>query len=176
MLNKAINIVRRTRAAWTSSLLLSVPALLSAQPAKAGAACDTARKYAHLVQSQHYDQIAALFAPDGVWFTPVGKVMRGREEINHFAQHFQGGARASFRADNYCDDGRVCVMEVSVKVRVDAKGKVVIGADGAAAMIPQGSPEAGVFVRRAIDHFTVDAKGQITRMAVYNAPTTYWRP
>ncbi len=60
-------------------------------------------------------------------------------------------------------------------VRVDAEGKVKLGPDGLAMIIRDGSSETGIFVRRAIDHFTVDEAGLITRMIVYNAPASYWR-
>lgn len=148
--------------------------LLDAAIADAGPACDAARAYTRLVQSQRYDQIGKLFASDGVWFTPVGKVMHGRDQISKFYQNFLGDRRPIFRTENYVDGGRVCAMEVSMKVRVDGDGRVVLGPDGAAAIIPQGSNENGIFVFRAMDHFTVDAQGLVVRMTVYNAPLSYW--
>lgn len=162
---------------WTdwSGASLFLLAFLIFQPAEAGTACVAARRYTKFVKTQHYDRISSLFAPGSMWLTPSGKVMRGRKAIGLYFQQYLGDRRPIFRTDNYVDAGRNCVMEVSMKVRVDAAGKIALGADGAAAIIPDGSSDSGVYVRRAIDHFTVDPKGKITRMIVYNAPISYWR-
>ena len=136
--------------------------------------CDAAHKYARLVQEHRYGEIGALFAQDAVWYTPVGKVMHGRQQVSDFYKDFLGTRRPHFQTDNYIEQGRFCAMEVKVKVRVDAKGKVILGKDGSADIIPDGSNEPGIFVRRAMDHFTVNDKGEVTRLIVYNAPLSYW--
>lgn len=142
---------------------------------KPGPACKAAHRYDHLVRLHRYDEIASLFAEDAAWFMPTGAVTRGRAAIGQAFEAYLGDRRPIFRTDNYVDDGLCCVMEVSMMVRVDLDGKVVLGPDGSAVIIPDGSTETGVFVRRAIDHFTVDEAGLITRMIVYNAPASYWR-
>lgn len=102
-------------------------------------------------------------------------MLRGQSAISRFYQKFLGARRPIFQTENYVDGGRSCVMEVSMKVRVDRDREVILGSDGAASIVPIGSHDNGLFVRRAIDHFTVDARGHITRMIVYNAPLNYWR-
>ena len=126
------------------------------------------------MQEHKYDQIGAIFTNDAVYFTAVGTVMHGRQQISDFYQKFLGDRRPYFKTDNYVEQGSFCAMEVQVKVRVDGAGKVMLGADGAAAIIPDGSSEPGIFVRRAMDHFTVNNKGLVTRMIVYDAPLSYW--
>lgn len=165
MLQSSRGILRRILAPWTKA----------ARSAEVGPACKAAHRYDDLVRTQRYGEIAPLFAPDAVWFMPTGKVAHGRDEIGRSFQSYLGDRRPIFRTDNYVDGGLFCVMEVSMKVRVDVDGKVALGPDGMAVIIPDGSSEDGIFVRRAIDHFTVDERGLVTRMIVYNAPTTYWR-
>ena len=153
---------------------MPTPPISASHSGEFGPACQAAHRYDDLVRTQRYDEIASLFAPDPVWFMPTGTVARGRDEIGRSFQSYLGDRRPIFRTDNYVDDGLFCVMEVSMKVRIDVDGKVALGVDGMAVIIPEGSTEDGVFVRRAIDHFTVNEQGLITRMIVYNAPTSYW--
>ncbi len=100
--------------------------------------------------------------------------MHGRQQISGFYQEFLGDRRPFFRNENYVEQGKFCAMEVQIKVRVDGAEKVILDADGSAAIIPDGSSDPGIFVRRAMDHFTANSKGLVTRMIVYAAPLSYW--
>ena len=46
--------------------------------AESGDACTTSRKYIELIQTKKFDEIGNLYAPDAVFYTPVGTVLRGK--------------------------------------------------------------------------------------------------
>ncbi len=172
---------KRSRTASLTLMLLTVGACAAATPSSARppSPCEVGKHYVKLIQEHRYSEVGDLFTEDAVWYTPIGEVVRGRTAIKAFYAKFLNHRTPNVRADNFVEQGRFCAFELELKLDVDEQGKVIIGGpDGVGRITPQPKageePSTGAWKRRAMDHFTVNEQGLVTRMIVYNAPTTYW--
>ncbi|WP_165818263.1 nuclear transport factor 2 family protein [Frankia canadensis] len=106
-------------------------------------------RYLHLINERRYDEIASIFAPDGLFLAPIGEEFRGREAIHGF---YSAGLRviapAKVWASSAVAEGNVCVIEISAQLPGEEAGRT----------------------HTVVDHFTVDDAGLVTRMAVYLRP------
>lgn len=117
--------------------------------AEPGSACATAEIYVNMVSNQKWGEIGSLFAEDGVFLTPRGEALRGRERIT--AWFAAGQSVAVAQPLSFTSAGRECFMEIAGKRKGQADDKFRIV---------------------AIDHFTVNDKGQFTRAVYYFRPQT----
>lgn len=127
--------------------------VFEAQPPRAraepGSACATAEIYVNMVSNQRWGEIGSLFAEDGIFLTPRGEVLRGREKVT--AWFAAGQSVAVAQPLSFTSSGRECFMEIAGKRHGQADDKFRIV---------------------AIDHFTVNDKGQFTRAVYYFRPQT----
>lgn len=114
-----------------------------------GKACEVAQRYVDITNAGKYGELKTLFADDAVFLTPVGKVLRGPQEIDAFYTSMVGSLKPDIVPVSFISDGTACVMELVAKTNKDA--------------------EKG-YQLSAIDHFTVNAGGKITNMIVYLRP------
>lgn len=137
-------------------------------------ACAPARAYLRAIQTHRYADIASLFAMDAVFLTPQGTILRGAQQIGNFYSDVIAARRPQARGGSFIEEGRECAMELQLKAEFTADGHVKLDAEGNLKLIPDGSNTPGRFVSAALDHFTVNAAGKFTKLAVYAAPPSYW--
>ena len=76
---------------------------------------------------------------------------------------------------SFIEQASECAMELKLKAQFATDGHVQLDEKGNLKLIPDdGTSIPGRFVSAAIDRFSVDASGKITRLAVYAAPSSYW--
>ena len=123
-------------------------------------ACAVGRTYIELVQKRQWDAVADLFAPSAVVYAPTGKVYRGAAEIRRFytVEASQLGSNLVVEPRGFVGNRTECYFEIWARSRKDADGVYVLDPNGE-------------LVRNAIDHFTVDDKGQVIEMVAHSAPT-----
>jgi|1186.fasta_scaffold126441_1 uncharacterized protein (TIGR02246 family) len=99
------------------------------------------------INSERYDDVAALFAEDGVLIAPGIRPRRGREEI---AAYFP---KVLARYPEHFDDAtRILVDGRAAAVEIDFTGKL----------------DTGEPIRfQAIDIFDLDAQGRIARLSTW---------
>src|SRR3954471_2976720 len=99
------------------------------------------------INSERYDDVAALFAEDGVLIAPGIRPRRGREEI---AAYFP---KVLARSPEHFDDAtRILVDGRAAAVEIDFTGKL----------------DTGEPIRfQAIDIFDLDAHGRISRLSTW---------
>jgi hypothetical protein len=146
---------------------------LGAHAASTGA-CAPARAYLRAIQTHRYADISLLFAKDAVFLTPQGAILRGAKQIGDFYSAVIAARHPRARGGSFIEEGRECAMELQLKAEFTADGHVKLDAEGNLKLIPDGSRTPGRFVSAALDHFTVNAAGKFTRLAVYAAPSSYW--
>ena len=113
------------------------------------AARQAAHRYLELVNAHDYDQIGSLFALDAVVLGPSGEAVAGREEITAlWAEQFSKSGPEEVSAASMVAEGDSCVVELS----------------------PRFSGEREARAGMVIDHFTVNAAGEIIRLAIYLRP------
>lgn len=112
-------------------------------------ACRVARTYVERVNAGRYGDMAELFSADAVFLTPLGKVIRGRDEIRAFYAGLLGKLLPTVVPISFIADGQECVMELAATLRESSDGRYRLS---------------------AIDHFTVDVEGRIRHMIVYLRP------
>ena len=144
-----------------------------ADPESTGA-CAPARAYLRAIQTHRYADISSLFAKDAVFLTPQGAILRGAKQIGDFYSAVIAARRPQARGGSFIEQGRECAMELQLKAEFAADGHVKLDAEGNLKLIPDGSNTPGRFVSAALDHFTVNAAGKFTKLAVYAAPSSYW--
>jgi hypothetical protein len=149
------------------------PAAHSAASGSTGA-CAPAREYIRILQSHRYTDLAALFAVDAVFLTPQGKILHGKQQIAEFYTQVIAARRPTVRSGSFIEQANECAMELKLKAQFATDGHVELDEQGNLKLIPDGDSTPGRFVSAAFDHFTVDASGKITRLAVYAAPSSYW--
>lgn len=114
-----------------------------------GKSCEVAQRYVDIINAGKYGELKTLFADDAVFLTPVGKVLRGAQEIGAFYTSMIGSLQPDIVAVSFISDGPACVMELVARTNNDTdKG----------------------YQLSAIDHFTVNAEGKIANMIVYVRP------
>ena len=123
---------------------------ISDAAAAAGAgkgACDAAVNYVRLIDAGNYGSVGNLFATNAMYYGPDGKTRHGSQEIGDFYSEFLKALRPQLKAVSYFEQGRECLMELDNK-----------------------DSQSGEYVRTAIDHFTVDPEGKISKFIVYVRP------
>ena len=131
-----------------TTILLSM-ALVLAAPIAASAAdpCDTPHQYVKLINGGKYDSIGSLFADDAVYMGPDGKTRHGSKDIGAFYAGFLPKLKPELRASKFFAHGDECMMELENKDRA-----------------------GGEYGPTAVDHFTIDSAGKISRFIVYLRP------
>jgi aryl-alcohol dehydrogenase-like predicted oxidoreductase len=105
--------------------------------------------YVDLINARRYDEIGDLFAADGEFLAPTGETLRGREAIRAFySSALRQIAPEEVWVHSAVAEGNRCVIEISARL--------------------PGEPAGSSHV--VVDHFTVDAAGLVTRLAVYLRP------
>jgi len=113
------------------------------------AARQVAHRYLELVNAHAYDQIGSLFALDAVVLGPSGEEVAGRGAITAlWAERFSQNGPEEVSAASMVTEGDTCVVELSPRFSGELE------------------PRAGM----VIDHFTVNAAGEIIRLAIYLRP------
>jgi SnoaL-like protein len=131
-------------ALWISAAYAQTPGQ-SAAPA--GSACNTPREYVKLINGGKYDSVGSLFADDAVYMGPDGKTRHGSKDIGAFYSRFLPILKPQFRASRFFEQGNECMMELENK-----------------------NNRTGEFTPTAVDHFTIDSSGKISRFIVYLRP------
>jgi hypothetical protein len=121
---------------------LATPTAAVADPATA---CTVAARYVELVNARRYPELAALFAPDGIFYEPSQAIARGRAAIEA-AQRKIGVIKPQIVPVAYVGNRTDCMVELAVGVEIDGKPRHMLV---------------------SIDHFTVDDKGLATRMIAF---------
>jgi ketosteroid isomerase-like protein len=115
--------------------------------ASATGACAAPHQYVDLINAGQYDEIGGLFAEDAVYMGPDGKTRYGAKAIGEFYIHFLGALKPRVKPASFIQDGHDCVMELTNQNKLTGKYSLV-----------------------AIDHFTVNGQGKISRFIVYLRP------
>ncbi len=111
-------------------------------------AAKIAQGYIDLVNARRYDEIASMFADDGVSLPPSQQVVQGRSALDEFYPQI---ARVGPRliAVGYTSAGNDCFVEIAAEEDVDGVRRYVLV---------------------AVNHFTVNDDGLATRMITYARP------
>jgi hypothetical protein len=123
-------------------IYLGAPPAAVADPATA---CAVAARYVEAVNARRYADIAALFAPDGIFYEPSQAIARGRAAIEE-AQRRIGQIKPQIVPVAYVGNKTDCMVELAVGVEIDGKSRQMLV---------------------SIDHFTVDGKGLASRMIAF---------
>jgi hypothetical protein len=115
-----------------------------------GAACRAAKAYVDAVQAGRYADVAKLYADDAVILGPMGKVISGRQAIDHFYGDVIAKMKPKVVGVAYAGDETDCMLEL--------------------AAISDGPGDGTHYRLSSIDHFTVNAEGKVTRMIVFVRP------
>jgi len=114
-----------------------------------GSSCVTAERYVTMVAAKRWGEIGGLFAADAVFLPPDGPALRGRQAITAWFARVPPVAIA--KPLSFIASGPQCFMELA--------GKKIGQADD-------------YWRLSAIDHFTMNAKGEIVRAVYYFRPQT----
>jgi hypothetical protein len=134
-------------AALGLSLLSDLPQSPAHSSPAAASACNTPREYVRLINDGKYDSVGSLFADNAVYMGPDGKTRHGSKEVGAFYSSFLPRLKPRLRASRFFQEDNECMMELENK-----------------------SNPNGEFAPTAVDHFTVDAGGKISRFIVYLRP------
>jgi len=115
----------------------------------AGKACAVAESYVDLINAGRYRDVANLFADDALLLEPTRTTYRGLAEIRTFYEGRIGAMRPEVIPVAYVGDERDCMVELAFLTDVGGERR---------------------FVLASIDHFTVDAKGKVSRMIAFARP------
>ena len=127
---------------------LFAPDALVPRGAERNLACKAAERYSDLISNRHYDQIGSIFARDSVYYGPNDDPIRGPEKIGTFYRIFLGNAKPHTRIASLIPAGpHDCLMEL-------------IGISAGYVQLTPG----------AIDRFTSDDAGKVTRLYIYFRP------
>ncbi len=132
--------------------------IFPAAAADTGTACAVGKKYIEAVQRKDFDTVVSLFAADAEFSTPTGPVLHGAEIGKFYKTTVASTQNLIVRAQSFVGSGAECYFEIWTKSKKNADGIWVPDADGE-------------FIRGAIDHFTLDANGKVTRLVAFPAPT-----
>jgi hypothetical protein len=149
--------MRKIAILLSAAVMLSIPIAALAEAAKASASsmsataaaspCDTPRQYVKLINGGKYDSVGSLFAEDAVYMGPDGKTRRGSKDIGAFYARFLPKFKPELRASKFFAHGDECMMELENREN-----------------------PAGEYIPTAVDHFTTDSAGKISRFIVYLRP------
>lgn len=112
-----------------------------------GSACSPPREYVKLINDGKYDAVGNLFANNALYLGPDGKTRRGSKDIGAFYSSFLPKLKPQLRASRFFEQDNECMMELENK-----------------------SNQTGAYAPTAVDHFTVDSAGKISRFVVYLRP------
>lgn len=127
---------------------LFAPDALVPRGAERNLACKAGERYSDLISNRHYDRIGSIFARDSVYYGPNDDPIRGPEKIGTFYRIFLGNAKPRTRIASLIPAGpHDCVMEL-------------IGISAGYVQVTPG----------AIDRFTTDDAGKVTRLYIYFRP------
>lgn len=110
-------------------------------------ACAAPHQYVDLINAGKYNQIGGLFADDAVYMGPDGKTRHGSKKIGDFYTQFLGNLKPRLKPVSFMRDGDNCVMELASQ-----------------------NKRTGKYSLLAIDHFTINRQGKISRFIVYLRP------
>jgi hypothetical protein len=145
--------MNRSRAALivTAALAIWIAPASAQNPAQVtsggGGACSAPHQYVEVINDGKYDSVGSLFADDAVYMGPDGKTRHGSKDIGAFYSRFLPRLKPQLRASRFFEQGNECMMELENK-----------------------SNRTGEFTPTAVDHFTVDSSGKISRFIVYLRP------
>jgi SnoaL-like domain len=114
---------------------------------EAGGPCSVPHEYVRLINDGKYDSVGQLFADDAVYLGPDGKTRHGAKAIGAFYSSFLPRLKPELHASRFFEQGNECMMELENK-----------------------SSQTGSFRPTAVDHFTIDSAGKISRFIVYLRP------
>jgi SnoaL-like domain len=113
---------------------------------KAANACRPPEKYVKLINDGKYDSVGDLFADDAVYMGPDGKTRHGAKDIGAFYARFLPRLKPQLRASKFFAMDNECMMEL------------------------ENRDSSGAFGPVAVDHFTIDSAGKISRFIVFLRP------
>jgi hypothetical protein len=131
-------------ALWVSASHAQIP---GQNTSVTGSACNTPHKYVSLINDGKYDSVGTLFSDDAMYMGPDGKTRRGAKDIGAFYARFLPRLKPRFRASKFFEQGNECMMELENK-----------------------NNRTGKFTPTAVDHFTIDSSGKISKFIVYLRP------
>lgn len=124
------------------------------------AALAVVHEFVRLTNERRQDQLAQLFADDAEFHAPNGEILHGRPAVAAFF----GGLQREY-------------LEPKLPMKPTA-----IAVDGNQCLLAFQSKLDGVHVHCAVDQFTVDERGKISRFIVYVRPgknnddiSDYWK-
>lgn len=129
---------------WTSGTYAQTP---GQSASAAGGPCSAPREYVKLINDGKYDSLGSLFADDAVYMGPDGKTRHGSKNIGAFYASFLPKLKPHLQASRFFEQGNECMMELENK-----------------------NSRTGEFTPTAVDHFTIDSAGKISRFIVYLRP------
>jgi hypothetical protein len=113
-------------------------------------ACRAAKRYVELSDTGQYDKVGTLFADDAIYFGPNEEALRGAAKIGAFYTMFLSHAKPHVQMASLVPAGpHDCFIELQ----------------GLTAGFLQKTPGA-------IDRFTTDKSGKVTRLYIYFRPDT----
>jgi hypothetical protein len=113
---------------------------------KAANACRPPEEYVKLINDGKYDSVGGLFADDAVYMGPDGKTRHGAKDIGAFYARFLPRLKPHLRASKFFAMDNECMMEL------------------------ENRDSSGAFAPIAVDHFTIDSAGRISRFIVFLRP------
>ena len=118
-------------------------------PGESGASspCSVPHEYVRLINDGKYESVGQLFANDAVYEGPDGKTRHGAKAIGAFYSSFLPRLKPELHASRFFEQGNECMMELENK-----------------------SSQTDSFRPTAVDHFTIDSAGRISRFIVYLRP------
>jgi hypothetical protein len=129
---------------------LFAPGALRPTGGDSNLACRAARRYVELTDSGQYDKVGTLFADDAIYFGPNEEAMQGAAKIGAFYTIFLSHAKPHVQMASLVPAGpHDCFIELQ----------------GMTANFLQKTPGA-------IDRFTTDKSGKVTRLYIYFRPDT----
>jgi SnoaL-like domain len=133
--------------AWSMPQSLTYPQSPAQSASSSNNACSPPREYVKLINDGRYDALGNLFAEKAVYMGPDGKTRYGSKDIGAFYSTFLPKLKPQFRAARFFEHDNECMMELENK-----------------------SSRTGEYAPTAVDHFTVDSAGKISRFVVYLRP------
>ena len=112
--------------------------------AKVSAPRRAADSLVEYVNSERFRSVGDLFAEDAIWLTPHGgPTIIGRENIREHYNSLISPMRPTIRIASYLEQGNECAFEL------------------------EASKDGEAFQLAALDRFTLNSEGLITRFAVF---------
>jgi hypothetical protein len=110
--------------------------------ADASPACIAAESYIKFANAGRHEEMAALFAADGVSFPPNQQIVQGAEDLDRFYRSLKGVTPKLIAVD-YVSTPTDCVVHIAAEEDVDGERRWALAGS---------------------DHFRVNAEGKVTMM------------